>query len=304
MIMKTKFCLFALATAALALGSCGESENGEASTAKYITISSGIGELSRVATNGEGTQVFEAGDKISVFAWTGSKDVAPAVADRVVDNAINTLGANGKWSAAPQMLWKNLEDNHFFVAAYPALASSPSDLTKVAYSLDLNKQEACDLLVATSLDGIKAQDNPVALKFDHVMAKLEVNLDYRNQWGGTPTVTSVKVKNTAGDASVNLLTKTVAVSSNSTRSDLVLPVITVNEKYGAILFPQDDVASIIITIDGDDYVYTHPSNVSLQSGKITVVNLIVGRNEVTLGDVTINDWAAGDTVNDGEAQVN
>lgn len=303
--MKTKVYLYALATTAvLALGSCSESENGETPTAKYITVSSGIGEMSRVATKDDGTQQFEAGDKISVYAWTGSAEEAPAVADRVVDNAINTLGEDGKWTAAPQMLWKNLNDNHYFAAVYPALETSPADLTKVAYSLDLTKQEDCDLLVATSLDGIKAQNNPVQLKFDHVMAKMIVKLSYRNQWGGTPTVTSVKVKNTTGEASVNLLTKKVTVDANSARSELSLPVVSANVEYGAILIPQSDIASIVITIDGKDYVYTHPTNISLESGKVTIVNLIVGRNEATLADVTINDWAEGAIVDDGEAQVN
>lgn len=304
--MKTKFCLLALATAALALGSCTESENGMGEPAKYITVSSGIGNMSRVTTKDDGTQQFEAGDKISVYAWTGSKDEAPAVANRVVDNAINTLGADGKWTAQPQMLWKNLNDDHFFAAVYPALETSPSDLTKVAYTIDLTKQENCDLLVATSLEGIKAQNNPVQLKFDHVMAKIQVNLDYRNQWGGgAPTVTSVKVKNTSSSASLNLLTKAVTVDEQSTRSDLALSVNTANKEYASILFPQNDITSIAITIDGKDYVYvSNQGNIKLESGKITVVNLIVGRNEVTLGDVTINDWSAGDTVNNGEAQVN
>ncbi len=70
--MKTKFCFLALATVALALGSCSESENGEGTTAKYITVSTEIGSMSRVVNNDDGTQKFAVGDQISVYAWTGS----------------------------------------------------------------------------------------------------------------------------------------------------------------------------------------------------------------------------------------
>lgn len=300
--MKTKFCLFALTVAALALGSCSESENGGSEAAKYITVSSGIGNMSRVATNADGTQKFTAGDKISVYAWTGSKDAAPAVADRVVDNAVNTLGENGEWVAAPQMLWKDQATPHFFAAVYPSTETSLADLTKLAYTLDVNNQTSSDLLVATSLDGVKAQNNPVQLKFDHVMAKMTVNLEYRDQFGGTPTVTSLVVKNAASDAFVNLLTKAVAVASDAARAELAFPAVEPNKKYTSVLVPQSGVSKIVITIDGKQYVYTHTSDIKLESGKETVVNLIVGRDEITLGDVTIGEWGKGETIDGGEAQ--
>jgi len=301
--MKTKFCLLALATAALALGSCTESENGVSEPAKYITVSIGIGNMSRVTTKDDGTQQFEAGDKISVYVWTGSSEVAPAVADRVVDNAINTLGADGKWTAQPQMLWKDQATPHFFAAVYPSTEVSNSDLTKVSYKLDVTNQAVSDLLVANSLDGVKAQNNPVQLKFDHVMAKLIVNLEYRNQFGGTPKVESLVIKNAASDASVNLLNKAITVETDAVRSDISIPTITANEKYESIVVPQSGVTKIVITIDGKQYIYTHSSDIKLEGGKYTVVNLIVGRDEITLGDVSIGEWGEGDKITGGEAQV-
>lgn len=300
--MKTKFCLLVLATVALALGSCTESENGMGEPAKYITVSSGIGNMSRVTTKDDGTQQFEAGDKISVYAWTGSSEVAPAVADRVVDNAINTLGADGKWTAQPQMLWKDQATTHFFAAVYPSTEASISDLTKLSYKLDATNQTSNDLLVATSLDGVKAQNNPVQLKFDHVMAKLIVNLQYRNQFGGTPTVRSLVIQNAASDASVNFLTKAVTVATDAARADQSLIATKANEQYESIVVPQSGISKIVITIGDKQYIYTHTSDIKLESGKSTIVNLIVGRDEITLGDVSIGDWGEGDTINGGEAQ--
>ena len=120
--MKKKTYLFALMAMALALGSCSDNENGIGGEAsKYITVSTNIGSMTRVATDADGSQTFEEGDKISVYAWTGEATVAPETRERVVNNAINKL-TNGSWVATPQMLWKNNRDKHYFIGVYPTKA--------------------------------------------------------------------------------------------------------------------------------------------------------------------------------------
>lgn len=109
--MKKKTYLFALMAMALTLGSCSDNENGiGGETSKYITVSTSIGNMTRVATDEKGGQTFEEGDEISVYAWTGDATVAPETRERVVNNAINKL-TNGSWVSTPQMLWKNNRDN-------------------------------------------------------------------------------------------------------------------------------------------------------------------------------------------------
>lgn len=77
---------------ALTLGSCSDNENGiGGETSKYITVSTSIGNMTRVATDANGGQTFEEGDEISVYAWTGAPTVAPETRERVVNNAINKL---------------------------------------------------------------------------------------------------------------------------------------------------------------------------------------------------------------------
>ena len=88
--MKKKTYLFALMAMALTLGSCSDNENGiGGETSKYITVSTSIGNMTRVATDANGGQTFEEGDEISVYAWTGDATVAPDASERVVNNAIN-----------------------------------------------------------------------------------------------------------------------------------------------------------------------------------------------------------------------
>ena len=301
--MKKKTYLFALMAMALTLGSCSDNENGiGGETSKYITVSTSIGNMTRVATDANGGQTFEEGDEISVYAWTGAPTVAPETRERVVNNAINKL-TNGSWISTPQMLWKNNRDKHYFIGVYPTAAIS--DFTASEYKLDVTKQEDSDLLVAVNASGISYnadEQQTVPLAFTHVMSKVIVNLQYRNQFGGKPIVESLVVKNAASDASVNFLTKTVTVATDAARTDISIPVIKENEKYESIMIPQSGITKIAVNINGKQYVYTHPTDIKLEGGKYTVVNLIVGRDEITLGNVSIADWGEGENINGGEAQ--
>ena len=303
--MKTKTYLFALMTMALTLGSCSDNENGiGGETSKYITVSTSIGNMTRVATDEKGGQTFEEGDEISVYAWTGDATVAPETRERVVNNAINKL-TNGSWISNPQMLWKNNRDKHYFIGVYPISASAISDLSAGEYTFDETKQVESDLLVAVNKDGLSYnvdEQQPVPLTFTHVMAKLVVNLTYKNQWGTEgPTVDKVAVGNAAKKATVNYLTKVVTPSAVAEdKADFDMPALTANKKYASIIIPQDGVQKITITIGDKNFIYDNGTPFKLESGKITTVNLEVGRDEIKLGDVKITDWENGSTFK-GEA---
>lgn len=300
--MKTKTYLFALMTMALTLGSCSDNENGiGGETSKYITVSTSIGNMTRVATDEKGGQTFEEGDEISVYAWTGDATVAPETRERVVNNAINKL-TNGSWISNPQMLWKNNRDKHYFIGVYPKKAIS--DLAAGEYVFDATKQVESDLLVAVNTDGITAEGKQaVPLTFTHVMAKLLVNLTYKNQWGTEgPTVDKVVVGDAVKSATVNYLTKVVTPSAVAEdKADFDMPAITANKKYASIIIPQDGVQKITITIGGKDFIYDNGTPFKFESGKITTINLEVGRDIIKLGDVNISDWGSTGEPIKGEA---
>ena len=282
--MKLKLVGVTAMAATFAFTSCNNEDNKTVELSKYITVEAGMGSLSRATAAS-----FETGDAISVYAWTGSN--AQVQTPLVVNNAINTYDGT-KWTASPQMLWADGTTPHYFFGVYPPKAIT--DFTADSYDT------VADVLVATVLgDGRTSEAGIVPMIFDHIMSRLVVNLAFRTQWDGTPTVTSLTVNAQPG-ATVNYLTK--AVTATGTASDFALSAITANTSYGGIVVPQE--ASIIkIVIDGKTYTYTHPSTFTLESGKIQTVNLIVGRDEITLGSVTINDWTTGTTINGGEAQI-
>jgi hypothetical protein len=67
------------------------------------------------------------------------------------------------------------------------------------------------------------------------------------------------------------------------------------------MIPQDDFSQIQIIIDGQTFTYKNEGAISLVSGKVTTVNLIVGRDQVTAEQISITDWEEGETINGGEA---
>ena len=296
--MKKYLFNMALASMVCVLGSCnnGEKDPVTNDASEYITISTNI--LTRVAVAENGSQEFENGDKISVYAWTGSKASVPDISQRVVDNAINTL-AGGTWQAVPQMLWKNMSDEHFFIGVYPSNAQSIANLEESDFEVNANLEES-DLLVATNLNGIKAQANPVSLTFDHLLAKIIVNLEFRNQWGADgPEVASVTLDDVATKCKVKYFQKTVVAGTE--RGTFALAEVKANQSYASIVVPQSGIKTIKVNINGRDYVYQHDTDIDFEGGKYTIINLTVGRNELSLGSIVINDWLKGDEISGGEA---
>ena len=286
-----------LAALGLLAAACSSDESAPAQQeAKFITIEASIGSLTRATTTGN-SATFDAGDKVTLYAWTGTATAVPA--ERVVDGVVNTLGTDGKWTPASQMLWADMVTPHYFLGIYPA--RTVSDFTADPYTLDPADYEASDLLVARQLSGLTATQNPVSLTFDHAMAKLYVNMNFRNQWDQTPAITSC-VATAAQTATIDYLAQTVTAGAQTTVS---LPAIAAQTGYEAtyssIMIPQQGFRTVTITIDGQPFTYTHDADIPLEAGKYTTLNLIVGRNKIELGEVSINDWIEGTTIDGGQA---
>lgn len=298
--MKTKYYIFALAAMTMTLGSCSDSENTTGTEApKSITVSTSIGKMTRITTDEKGAQAFSEGDEISVYAWTGSADKVPAAAERVVNNAINKL-TDKVWVATPQMLWKNNLDQHYFIGIYPT--KNVDNLTADTYTFNAENQLASDLLVAVNVKGLsytKDAKDAVKLDFTHVMAKMVVNLTYKNQWGGTPTVKSVVVSDAVKEATINYLTKAVTPTTTA-QADFEVPATVANTQYVSVLIPQNGIQKLAITIGDKTFIYDNGTPFNFESGKITTINLEVGRDQVILDEVKISDWENGNTFK-GEA---
>ena len=308
MIMKKNVLLYMVAVAGLVLAGCNKTDAPEAGSLN-MTVKASIGTLTRVSYDGA-SSAFEKGDKFSVYAWTGDAGTVPA--KKVVDGVVNTLGEDGKWYPEIQMLWKTIVDPHYFIGIYPARKVNDFKAdTYVQLPLDY---EASDLLIATNVSGVKASDGAVALDFDHAMAKLQVHLNFRSQWNDTwgpvPGKEAVEVAVKARTAgTVDYLSKTISAAAAAEIAALPLPALATaaagyTYSYSNLIIPQEDVTEIDVTIGGKVYVYNHSGKdgISLEKGKVTSIGLIVGREQLDLGGITVEDWAEGTTYpEDGEA---
>ena len=290
--MKAKILTMAAMAAVVALTSCNKEEGTAIEPSKYITVDAGVGSLTRATA-----KAFEANDQISIYAWTGSNTAVAT--ELVVNNSINTYDG-AKWTAAPLMLWADMITDHYFIGVYPTKAIT--DFTADSYTV------ISDILVATELIGRTANGTNqgiVPLTFSHIMARLDANLTFRDQWETAPAVASVAVV-AKPEATVNYLTQVATAAGTASDDGIVLPQTTnVGEcKYSCagVVVPQT-VNKIHVKIGTDTYTYNNSEGFALVGGKIQTVNLIVGRDQITLGSVTINDWTTGTTINGGEAQI-
>ena len=277
----------------------GCSKTGVPERAGSISIDASIGAMTKAPDDGDKTS-FAAGDRITLYGWLGSASEVPDT--RVVNGVNNTLGTDGKWTPDSPMYWALGGDAHYFLAVYPV--RSIARFTEDVYVLNPYDNRSSDLLVATNLDGVKAADGPVELAFTHVMAKLTVNLKFRSEFGGTPSVSGVTV-NVKDMAKVNFLTK--AVTAMDGMSSLDIPAAAQAPSgyalsYSGIQVPQEGLRKISVSIGGQDYVYESAEDIPLTSGKATSLGLIVGKDKVELGTIKVSDWAAGTVLPDGEAE--
>lgn len=290
------------------LASCDKDRSG--ANSRSITVKAGIGELTKVTYDGN-KATFAAGDNLSLFAWTGSKVAIPE--KLVVNNVTNTLGERGLWTPAVEMLWADMVSEHYFMAVSPA--REVSSFTADPYTLNsaADKYQQSDLLIAVNGTGLKANDNPVSLVFDHAMATLNVKLAFHNQWteGNPPSQTEITealidaVEATAKDhATLDYINR--AVTATGQQAQVAMNKIK-NASWTTLMVPQEGFRTITISLKGNDewlggngtYVFTAPEDITLKSGKITTVSLIIGRDQITLAQdgISITDWASqGDDI--------
>ena len=268
-----------------------------------ITVDASIGPMTKVAYNGNATE-FSVGDQIAVYGWTGSADAVPA--KLVVNGVRNTLGTDGTWTPATQMLWKNSTDAHYFVGVYPA--KDITDFTADAYTLDPSPEAytASDLLIAANLSGVKAAGGPVKLKFDHAMAKLNVNIRFGNEFAVTPTISSVKVI-ARKNATVNYLTKSVTATGQVDSIGIPAAATVATGyaySYSGLQIPQNGVTTIIVSIADKEFVYTSTTDIQLQSGQYTTLGFIIGKDRLDLSSVSVSDWTTATNLAGGVAALN
>ena len=296
-----------LSMAALTVLAACNKESGK--DQKTITVKAGIGTMTKVDYT-EDKSAFVEGDNLTLFAWTGEKTAIP---EKLVVKGVDNTLKNGLWQPEIQMLWADMTTPHYFMAVSPA--RKVTSFTADPYVLDSSaeKFQQSDLLIAINDKGQVATDNPVSLVFDHAMAKLVVELAFHNQWteGNPPSqtvITEAKIGAVAATAKDHATLDYIHKAVTATGEDAQVAMNKVeNAKWTTLMVPQAGFRTVSITLEGNDawlggngtFVFNSTTDIPLVSGKVTVVSLIIGRDQITLDKdgITITDWASqGDAI--------
>lgn len=299
--MKTRTLLAATLAATLALAGCSKNDEPDGPTRAAVNIRTSIGGTidagnfgSRAAISADGSGNFEAGDVLGLYATVG--------ATAKLANSAYTVGSTALW-------WDELSmtDPVAFAAYYPK-AEAITDPAATIFNAATATNP--DLLLATPVTASKGED--IALAFRHAMHRLTVNLSTDID-GWDIATAQVSLAGMNASATVNITAGTVTPSeADATDGDY-------GTKTGAaatfVVAPQKVTTNadwIQITMDGEQYVYKVPANITLpggttapltalESGKTLTLNLALTRDGVTL---TTGDIAAWDTQGTIDGEIN
>jgi hypothetical protein len=235
------------------------------------------------------------------------------------DNVLYTFDqANGKWTGATTIYWKD-EKSAVDVYAYYPFVEQVSDVKNFSHKISKSQRESStsptqlggyessDLLVAKTTNVTQA-GGTINLVFTHLMAGIEVSIQKgtgfsTSEWNDATK--SVLIKDLLSDGTVDLTTSTVTAASD-TRSD-IFPY-AYSDKYRAVTLPQTISAGatiVSIAIDEHSYSLVKSEDINLASGQMHTFTITVNRRsdsgdyEFVLTDEDIVPWVDDVEFRDG-----
>ena len=273
MIMKT-LRYIALAALTLSFAACEQEDINPAvqGDPDAVKINATIGNMqTRVAYSGDnGVTNFVNGDAIKVVnLMRTSKNEATYT---------TTDGTN--WTTTDAMVW-NSSSKNIFQAWYPVADYSSYDtFTIPTDQSDATKLASADWMTASTGEIDKPGNGVLDLSFQHRLAKVTVNLTFSSQYP-------------EGNQYVSKFT----FLTNEETPQLITPLANSETSYTAILRPgeyADESSFIYLEMDGIDEHYvlgkTTTAAINLEAGKHYTFTLKVGKDVVSIDDVTVADW--------------
>ena len=276
MIMKT-LRYIALAALTLSFAACEQEDINPAvqGDPDAVKINATIGALqTRVAYGENGATTFTNGDAIKVVnLMRTSKNEATYT---------TTDGTN--WTTTDAMVWNSSSKNKF-QAWYPVADYSSYDtFTIPTDQSDATKLASADWMTASTEEIDKPGNGVLDLNFQHRLAKVTVNLTFSSQYP-------------EGCQHVSDFT----FYTNEETQQAITPLANSETSYTAILRPgeyADESYFIFLVMDDIDEHYvlgkTTTSAINLEAGKHYTFTLKVGKDVVSIDEVTVADWEEED----------
>lgn len=133
--------------------------------------------------------------------------------------------------------------------------------------------------------------NSLSLNFKHRMSQVTVKIaEYGTEFGDTdPTITDVTFQSAASVTLDYDAAETVTVTSATTSTIDITPSGTLTDGYTAIIAPKA-AGEQLMSLLANGNTLTVKTNTGIESGKSYTFSLKVGKDYVTLQDISIGDW--------------
>ena len=273
MIMKT-LRYIALAALTLSFAACEQEDINSAvqGDPDAVKINATIGNMqTRVAYSGDnGVTNFVNGDAIKVVnLMRASKN-----------EATYTTTDGTDWTTSDAMVWNSSSKNKY-QAWYPVAEYSSYDMFTIPTDQsDATKLASADWMTASTGEIDKPGNGVLDLNFQHRLAKVTVNLTFSSQYP-------------EGYQHVSDFT----FYTNEETQQAITPLANSETSYTAILRPgeyADESSFIFLEMDDIEAHYvlgkTTTSAINLEPGKHYTFTLKVGKDVVSIDDVTVADW--------------
>ncbi len=294
--MKKILCIIGVAVV-MSIASCQkiEEQNPAVETSAAVTFTSEV--TTRVADT-----TWETGDEIGVFMY----ELDDNVYDRYGTNALYYISSGAETTSAKftsdNPLYYPQNAHMDFVAYYPYAEDTESSVAFTVGSTDQSSEEklkALDLMVARA--GNCPEGSSPTLSFERKMSKVVFEVSRKDTAKELIDFTLSNVISGGTYIIYNTSSaKWTTVTAGTTKESISL-FMSDSEKVEAIVVPQDATdAKIAVSFGGNTYYGTFSD--TFEAGMQYTYTLIVGQTEVTLSEVTINDW--GYEEENGELELN
>lgn len=233
-----------------------------------------------------------------------------------------TKNTEGTWESANQMLWQNASTSVNVVAYAPYNDSANlTDALTVSVKTTQNTEadfNASDFVygaAAVTPSGEQTTTNDIyydettqklIVKMNHKLAKLNVTIATQGNLDGA-TVSNVTLKNVATSGTVTLSNGTVTAGTIDANTSIAMYAGT--SQYEAIFVPGEATFEISVDVtasgatEAETKTYTH-NTFTFEGGKEYNLALVVGKEIMAVGDVSIGAWTTYDADSETEGTQN
>lgn len=258
------------------------------------TVGSGIFSRSNPLGVDEATQkAFNNGDQISIAAGT--------------QGAVTYTLNNGTWTpeTGKYLKWETNSDPMEITAYYPVAEGASAQ----AFTLPADQEDDTKIVTADYMTYRGNQSKPttggeLTMEMERKMARVIVKIaGFNDQYDGTvPTVNNVRIKSGAANYVAGVAAGAVTLVTPYAQN-LNGETAKVGTTYTALVIPTTAKSGVsFITMDVNGTALVVNGIPTMEAGKSYTYNLTIGKDALTVGEVTVTDWTTGGIIEGGEAE--